>query len=191
MIAYLEILLSVLLGVTAVTLVFTRDLFGLTVMLSVYSGLIGVVLSLLGAVDVAFTEAVVGAGLSTGLLLALLRYLRADVNWVTAHGRGDPPGRHGRNHVAMVVAAAAGLVLLYAVHALPEFGNPAGPAHQRVAAQYLLRTYEDAKTPNAVTAVLADYRSFDTLIETSVVLTGAVACVLILRKRKAPAVEAE
>ncbi len=191
MIEYLEILLSLLLGATAVTLVFTRDLFGVTVLLSVYSGLFGVVLSLLGAVDVAFTEAVVGAGLSTGLLLALLRYLRADVNWVTRHARFDPPRKRARNYVAAVVAAAVGMVLLYAVHALPEFGSATSPAHQRVAAQYLKRTYHDAKTPNAVTAVLADYRSFDTLIETSVVLTGAVACVLILRKHKSSALEAE
>jgi len=185
MIAYLEILLSVLLGATAVALVFSRDLFGLTVVLSVYSGLFSVVLSVLGAVDVAFTEAVVGAGLSTGLLLALLRYLRADVNWVMLHARRDPPRRHVRNKVAALVALAVGAVLLFAIHALPEFGTPTSPAHQRVAALYLERSVTDAKTPNAVTAVLADYRSFDTLIETSVVLTGAVACVLILRKPKA------
>ncbi len=186
MIEYLEILISVLLATTAVSLVFTRDLFGVTVLLSVYSGLIGVVLSLLGAVDVAFTEAVVGAGLSTGLLLALLRYVRADVNWVTLHARLDPPRRHLRNKAAALVALAVGGILVFAVHALPEFGNPTSPAHQRVAAMYLERSVPDAKTPNAVTAVLADYRSFDTLIETSVVLTGAVACVLILRKPKAP-----
>jgi multicomponent Na+:H+ antiporter subunit B len=185
-IIYLDILLSVLLAGTAVALVFVRDLFGLTVLLSVYSGLISVVLSLLGAVDVAFTEAVVGAGLSTGLLLALLRYLRADVNWVTLHARQDPPRRDRQNRVAALVALAIGGILIYAVHALPPFGDATSPTHQRVAAQYLARSVPDANTPNAVTAVLADYRSFDTLIETSVVLTGAVACVLILRKRRSP-----
>jgi multicomponent Na+:H+ antiporter subunit B len=185
MIVYLEILLSVLLGATAIALVFTRDRFGLTVLLSVYSGLIGVVLSLLGAVDVAFTEAVVGAGLSTGLLLALLRYLRADVYWASAQARRGRTRRRARAVLAATVALAVGAVLLVGVHALPEFGSPASPAHQRVAADYLKRSRADAKTPNAVTAVLADYRSFDTLIETSVVLTGAVACVLILGRPRA------
>lgn len=190
MIAYLEILLSVMLGVTAVALVFTRDLFGLIVLLSVYSGLIGVVLSLLGAVDVAFTEAVVGSGLSTGLLLALLRYVRADVNWVSSPPlRGLRPLRVIRIALAALASVAVGGVLLYGVHALPEFGSAVSPAHERVAADYLERSVADAKTPNVVTAVLADYRSFDTLIETSVVLTGAVACVLILRRDKAPRVE--
>lgn len=184
MIVYLEILLSLLLAGTAVALVFARDLFGLTVLLSVYSGLFGVVLSLLGAVDVAFTEAVVGAGLSTGLLLALLRYLRADVNWVRVHAPPGPPWQDHRKAVAAVVALGIGAMLIYAVHALPAFGDATSPAHQRVASQYLARSVPDAKTPNAVTAVLADYRSFDTLIETSVVLTGAVACVLILRQRR-------
>ncbi len=182
MIVYLEILFSIMLGATALALVFTRDLFGLTVLLSVYSGLIGVVLALLGAVDVAFTEAVVGTGLSTGLLLALLRYLRAEVNWVSPPSPPTTPGRRVRRGAAALVALAAGAVLLYGVHALPEFGNPDSPAHQHVAALYLQRSVPDLKTPNVVTAVLADYRSFDTLIETSVVLTGAVACVLILRK---------
>ncbi len=184
MIPFLEISLSILLGATAVALVFTRDLFGVTVLLSVYSGLIGVVLSVLGAVDVAFTEAVVGAGLSTGLLLALLRYVRADVRWTSLKARRQTPRRRRRNAVAALVALAVGGLLLLAIHALPEFGDPISPTHQRVASMYLERSVADAKTPNVVTAVLADYRSFDTLIETSVVLTGAVACVLILRKSK-------
>lgn len=182
MIVYLEILVSVLLGATAVALLFTRDLFGLTVLLSVYSGLIGVVLSLLGAVDVAFTEAVVGAVLSTGLMLALMRYLRADVRWATAMTKRARRRRWPRSGLGALTALTLGAVLLVGIHALPEFGSPTSPAHQRVAALYLERSVEDAKTPNVVTAVLADYRSFDTLIETAVVLTGAVACVLILRK---------
>lgn len=181
MITFLEILVSGVLGITALALAFSRNLFALMVLLSVYSGLLAVVLALLGAVDVAFTEAVVGAGISTGLLLALLRSIRADVHHVRDSAQECPSTR--RRALAALAALSVAGVLLYGVHALPEFGDPHSPAHQRVSAQYIQRSVEDMKTPNVVTAVLGDYRGFDTLIETAVVLTGALACVLVLGNR--------
>jgi multicomponent Na+:H+ antiporter subunit B len=43
---------------------------------------------------------------------------------------------------------------------------------------------EDAATPNVVTTVLADYRGYDTLGETTVIFTAGVACILLLRRRR-------
>jgi multicomponent Na+:H+ antiporter subunit B len=43
---------------------------------------------------------------------------------------------------------------------------------------------EDTATPNVVTSVLADYRGYDTLGETTVVFTAGIACILLLRKKK-------
>ena len=45
---------------------------------------------------------------------------------------------------------------------------------------YIRKAYSDAATPNFVTVILADYRGFDTLGETLVVLTAGIACLLIL-----------
>jgi multicomponent Na+:H+ antiporter subunit B len=71
-------------------------------------------------------------------------------------------------------------LLLYAETDLPDRGDPSAPASTHVAADYIERSMEDTNTPNAVTAVLADYRGWDTLGEAVVVFTAALCCVLIL-----------
>jgi multicomponent Na+:H+ antiporter subunit B len=178
MIVPLEILVSVLLAVTAIGVAIVRDLFGLTVLLSIYSGLLAVVFAMLGAADVAFTEAVVGAGVSTALLVALLRHVRPSMAAVAG---SRPPASPDRRWLAAAAAIGLSVIMLHGAHALPEFGDPAAPA-QQLAAEYIGRAMADTHTPNVVTAVLADYRGFDTLIETAVVLTGALACLLVLRQ---------
>lgn len=82
-------------------------------------------------------------------------------------------------------ALAAFAALLIAAGAeLPDLGDPAAPAHLHVAATYLENALADARTPNVVTAVLADYRSFDTLGETVVVFTAALGCLALLKDRE-------
>lgn len=83
---------------------------------------------------------------------------------------------------APVLGAFAGLLLVAGV-ALPDVGDPAAPASVHVAARYVEDSYHDTKTPNVVTAVLADYRGFDTLGETTVVVTAALACLVVLLGR--------
>lgn len=172
---YFELLLSVLLIAVALSLTRVTDLFSVVVLLSVYSGLLAVEFAVLGAVDVSFTEAVVGTGVSTVFLMALLR--RVDPRELTYRPR---PQRL----LALVVSLALGGLLLRGVHALPEFGAADSPAATHVSPRYIERSIEEMETPNVVTAVLADYRSFDTLIETTVVFTAALACFLILREEK-------
>jgi multicomponent Na+:H+ antiporter subunit B len=53
---------------------------------------------------------------------------------------------------------------------------------------YAENSIADMATPNVVAAVLADYRSLDTLIESAVVVTAVLACLLILMHRDDPAV---
>jgi multicomponent Na+:H+ antiporter subunit B len=93
--------------------------------------------------------------------------------------------RYGRNRrlLATIPALALGGVLLYGIDALPVFGDPTAPAMLHVAPDYIAGSIPDIHTPNVVTAVLADYRAFDTMIETAVVLTAALACLLVLRRR--------
>jgi multicomponent Na+:H+ antiporter subunit B len=82
--------------------------------------------------------------------------------------------------------------LLYAVSALPKHGDPNAPAHRDVSESgrvtpgtyHTRNAYKDAHTPNMVTVVLADYRSFDTLGETAVVFCGCVCVMLILRRKR-------
>lgn len=83
----------------------------------------------------------------------------------------------------LALAAFTGLLLLAGVD-LPDLGDPQAPASVHVAATYIERAFSDAHTPNVVTAILADYRGFDTLGEAVVVFTAALSCLLILLGRE-------
>jgi multicomponent Na+:H+ antiporter subunit B len=179
MIVYVPELLSVLLAATALAIMRVRDLFALVVLLSTYSGLLAVTFAVMGAPDVAFTEAVVGTSVSTIFFMALMWWI--DPNELTRYGAS-------RRLAALIPAAALGLVMWYGVNALPDFGDAAAPPMRHVSPTYIERAMHDMHTPNVVTAVLADYRSFDTLIETAVVLTAALACLLVLQRRDDPTV---
>ena len=75
-------------------------------------------------------------------------------------------------------------LMLYATGDLPDRGDPQAPANVHVSPTYIEDSIKDTRTPNIVTAVLADYRGYDTLGETVVIFTAGLACVLILMKRK-------
>lgn len=85
-------------------------------------------------------------------------------------------------------------LLVAASFSLPPRGDPDAPASRVVsdagsptaAAYYLENSYKQTHTDNMVTAVLADYRAFDTLGETLVVFVAGVACALLLQKRNEP-----
>lgn len=67
---------------------------------------------------------------------------------------------------------------------LPERGDPDAPASLGVSTYYIENAYSDSRTPNMVTAVLADYRGFDTFGEAVVVTAAALSCLLILLRRR-------
>jgi multicomponent Na+:H+ antiporter subunit B len=83
-------------------------------------------------------------------------------------------------------------ILLYASNGLPNRGDAQAPAHRAMsvagspgaAAYYIQHAQNDANTPNIVTVVLADYRGYDTLGETTVIFTAGLVCYLLLRRRK-------
>ncbi len=84
----------------------------------------------------------------------------------------------------LIIAVATGVLLLYGAADMPNFGDPHAPANAHVSPRYIEKAMAETEVPNMVTAVLADYRGFDTFGETAVVFTGAIACLLILRSRK-------
>lgn len=76
-------------------------------------------------------------------------------------------------------------LLVYAAGDLPRRADPQAPASLHVSPVYIQRSYKDTKTPNIVTAVLADYRGYDTLGETLVILTAGLSVLLILPREQA------
>jgi multicomponent Na+:H+ antiporter subunit B len=147
-----------------------RSLLAAILLMGVYSLASALWLIVMDAADVAFTEAVVGAGISTIVLLGAILLVRAG------------PVRHNwRMTIApAVLVLVVGGLLVYAVTGLPEFGDPASPANAHVGRNYLIQTPDEIGVPNVVTAVLASYRGFDTLGETVVVFAAGIGVALML-----------
>jgi multicomponent Na+:H+ antiporter subunit B len=167
-------LVSLLVAVSALAIIWARDMFAVIALLSVYSGLLAAMFAFMGAPDVAFMEAVVGTSLSTVFLLGLMWWI--DPEEATRYSTA-------RRLAALVPALGLGAVLVYGVNALPVFGDPDAPAMRHVSPAYIEGSVSDMATPNVVAAVLADYRSLDTLIESAVVVAAVLACLLIMMHR--------
>jgi multicomponent Na+:H+ antiporter subunit B len=165
--------LLVAMGVTVVAMALQRNLFGVVVLFGIYSFLMATVLVALDAVDVAMTEAAVGAGVSIVLLLGALHL---------TGGTEAKPLR--RQFLPLALALAVGAVLVYGTLGLPAFSNPEAPIHTHVAPRYLAEGPKETGVPNVVTAVLASYRGYDTLGETVVVFTAGVGVIALLRRRR-------
>jgi multicomponent Na+:H+ antiporter subunit B len=167
--------LIALLVVLAVVAVRAGDLLVAVIVLGAYGFVMSLVWTVIGAVDVAFTEAVVGAGASTVLFLAAL--LR------TSRRRSPAPSR--LRWGALVVVSAVGVTLLLLTAALPQWGDPEAAPSRHVSPRYIEDTIAETATPNAVTAVLADYRAYDTLVETVVIFSAGLGGWLLLARRDA------
>ncbi|MHC1790578.1 hydrogen gas-evolving membrane-bound hydrogenase subunit E [Solidesulfovibrio sp.] len=83
---------------------------------------------------------------------------------------------------ACIAVALAGGFLIASTSGFPAWGDALSPASLHISPRFIAKAFEETGTPNIVTAVLADYRGFDTLLETIVVFTAALACFLIIRR---------
>jgi len=73
-----------------------------------------------------------------------------------------------------------GAGLVYGTLDMPAFGSAEAPVHLHVGSDYIARAEADTGVPNIVTAVLASYRGYDTLGETTVIFAAATAVLLLL-----------
>ena len=151
----------------------TRNLFAVVILSGAYSFLMATVLVAMDAVDVAMTEASVGAGISTVLFLGALHLCKSE----------EAQPMH-RPWLPLALSFSVGAVLVYGSLGLPEFADPQAPIHQHVVPRYLNDMKHEVDVPNVVTAVLASYRGYDTLGETTVVFTAGAGVVALLRRRR-------
>ncbi|MBZ0134832.1 MAG: DUF4040 domain-containing protein [Planctomycetes bacterium] len=200
----IDIALLILVTITAVAVVEVRSLFSAVLLSGIYSLLMALVWVNMDAVDVAFTEAAVGAGISTILLVGTLvlvgqqETVRKPVHWP-----------------ALLIVVATGAVLVYGTLDMPAFGDPSAPAQTNkltkgYIAQDVLKhpdgksgveaaahadehshaadtahgDYFHGHVPNQVTAVIVSYRAFDTMFETCVIFTAGLGMILLLRGRR-------
>ena len=167
----LNVLLLSFLAITGLAIARVRNLFPVAMLTGLDSLLSASLFQLLDAVDVALTEAAVGAGVMTVLFLATFGLTRAREKSVP----------RSRTAIGLVVTGLTGAALFYASLDMPHFGAADTPVQEHpLRERYLETVREEIDVPNAVTAVLASYRGYDTLGEVTVVLTAGVGVLMLL-----------
>ena len=155
--------------ITALSVVVTRSLFAVVTLSGVFSLLSALLFVQMDAVDVAFTEAAVGAGISTMLMLGTLAL-------TSRSERSDKKPQLA----PLFLVVLAGSLLIYGTFDMPDFGALDTPAQTHVGPDYIERIPKEIDVPNAVTAILASYRGYDTLGEVAVVFTAGIGVMMLM-----------
>lgn len=165
----INILLFTMLAATAIAILRMESLFAVVMLAGVFSLLSALLFVVLDAVDVAFTEAAVGAGISTVLMLGTIAQIRR-----------TKLRKRPSNGIPLMVVLVTGAGLVYGTLDMPNFGDPTAPSHVHVGPEYLERSITEIDVPNVVTSILASYRGYDTLGETAVVFTAGIGVLLLI-----------
>jgi multicomponent Na+:H+ antiporter subunit B len=146
-----------------------RNLFATVIMTGIFSLTSACLLVTMDAVDVAFTEAAVGAGIATLLFLSTLALTSSE---------HLPPTR--LSMLSVILVTLTGAILIYGTIDIPKFGAETAPVHQHIAHRYIQTSPTEIGIPNMVTSVLASYRGYDTLGETTVIFTAGIGVLMLL-----------
>ncbi|XPF96453.1 Na(+)/H(+) antiporter subunit B [Colwellia sp. RE-S-Sl-9] len=153
----------------AIAIIRSKDLVVVVMLLGIYGLISASFFVAMDAVDVAFTEAAVGAGISTLLMLVV----------IAMTGRKEKTNRHKPLSALFIVLITGGL-LIYGTLDMPHFGDPDAPVHKHVAPRYINESMAEVGVPNIVTSVLASYRAFDTFGEVVVIFTAGIGVLTLL-----------
>lgn len=227
--------LLLLVTICAVAIIEVRSLYAVAMLTSVYSLLMALVWTNMHSMDVAFTEAAVGGGISTILLIGTLVHTRRD----------EKPAKKRLHTPALLVTILTGGALIYGTFDMPRFGDPNATIHHYRVPEMMSQTVafvaevpgkqqpppgyvppprmvptleHDQKVggddhgehaehpaagehegehagghehpaddfnghvPNSVTSLLAAYRGYDTMFETTVIFTAGISLILLLRR---------
>ena len=148
-----------------------QDLFGIAMLSGIYSLISAAFFMVMDAVDVAFTEAAVGAGISTLLIMSTL----------AATNRHEEDSKY-KPGLALFLVTVTGCLLLYGTLDMPAVGLATAPIHQYVAPHYINESMKEIAVPNFVTSVLASYRGYDTLGEVTVIFTAGIGVLTLLMR---------
>ncbi len=155
---------------SALGMVRLRNLFAVVMLSGIFSLSAAALYVVLDAVDVAFTEASVGAGIATVLMLGTLALTTTE----------EAIKENSRNLGALLLVVVTGGVLIYGTLDMPLYGDAMAPIHHHVAPRFILESGAEVGVPNIVTSVLASYRGYDTLGEVTVIFTAALAVMCLI-----------
>ena len=175
MVVSLLTLLLVFMIIAAIIALGTSDLLSSVIALGAVGFGCSVAFLLLRAPDVAITQIVVE-------VLTLVILIRATV------GREVRTIAGTRDVLGMAVTGTLVAILLVfgvmALQASPAFGEPVMDRVKGAPSlAYLTTGLEKTGAANVVTAVLLDFRAYDTLGEATVLFVGIVGAVVVLRKK--------
>ncbi len=153
----------------AIAIVRLKDLFAVAMLAGIYGLLSASLFVSMDAVDVAFTEASVGAGISTLLMLTT----------IAMTGRSEKTSGH-KPLLALTVVCVTGALLIYATLDMPSYGDVNSAANLHVVQRYLNDSFMEIGVENIVTSVLASYRGFDTFGEVVVIFTAGIGVLALL-----------
>ena len=156
--------------VTAFAVIRLRDLFAVVMLSGIYSLLSAGLFVVMDAVDVAFTEAAVGAGVATVFMLSTLALTSSSEKTPHAH----------RPLIPLIVVLITGAALIYGTYDIPPYGQAEDPIHHHVVPRYIEDSPKEVGIPIIVTSVLASYRGYDTLGETVVIFTAGIGVLVLL-----------
>lgn len=165
----INIILLILLVITAFAVNQQRNLFAATILTGIYSLVCASLFVCLDAVDVAFTEAAVGAGIATILFLGTLALTGFEEKTAV---KVSIPG--------LCVVSITGVLLIYGIQDMPAFGDADAPVNSYLAGKYIGDSATEIGVPNLVTSVLASYRGYDTFGETTVIFTAGIGVLILL-----------
>ena len=168
--AIIGVVMLAMMMAIVIAIMMARSLLVVIILMSIYSLASAVWLLTMDAADVSFTEAVVGAGVSTLIALGAILLTRSEAKTISWKRQIAPS----------LVALAAGGLLVYAAFDLPSPGDAASPANAYLGRLYVSQASRDIGSANVVTAILSSYRSFDTLGETTVIFAAGIGVALML-----------
>ncbi len=157
--------------ITAFYVVISTNTINAIIILAAYSLICALLYLLMSAPDVALTEAAINACVSTCLLLAAQNLIRSDAD-------------ESKNYkVPLILCALTFLMITYAVFTVSPYGNVESITNQNAAAYYIANTHKDVGIKSMVAAILASYRSYDTMGEILVILTSGIGVMMILGQK--------
>ncbi len=168
--ALINIALLAILFIVAIAITRLRSLFAIVMLSGVYSLVSAAWYIVMDAVDVGYTEAAVGAGMSTAVLLGAMLLT----------SRTAKPDKPFKRIGPFLICGATAALLIYATIDLPGLGDPTSPANTGPGMTYVHINWYDTGVPNIVTSVLASYRGFDTMGEAFGVFVAGLAVAMLL-----------
>ena len=165
---YLDISVLIIVLMIALMIVRSKNLFTVVIMGSLFSIFCALIYLIMGAPDVALTEAAVGACATTCILLASLKCFKE--NTTLSKWRW----------VSLVILVGLFMILSYFTMNIHSYGNIDAITNKGAVEYYKQNSGNEIGLLSLVNAILASYRGFDTFGETVVIFAAGLCVILIL-----------